>query len=132
MPKGCAASQRNRDRLEKWADRNLMKFNNEKCKVLCWGRNNLTCQYMLGAAQLESSFAEKVLVDTRLNKSQQSALAAKYKRDMDILERVQQRATKIIKGLEHLPHEERVREPGLFSLEKTRLTGDIINLSALS
>ncbi|KAK4828331.1 hypothetical protein QYF61_025800 [Mycteria americana] len=33
-----------------------------------------------------------------------------YKRDMDILERVQQRALKIIKGLEHLSYEERLRE----------------------
>ena len=34
-----------------------------------------------------------------------------YKRDMDILERDQQRATKTIKGLEHLTYEERLREP---------------------
>ncbi|GAB0177268.1 mitochondrial enolase superfamily member 1 [Grus japonensis] len=110
----------------------LMKFN-KKCKVLHLGRNNSKHQYMLGASCLESSLAEKdlqcVLVDTRLNMSQQCALAAKttngilgcirqsiadrqilplysvlvrpqlqccgqfwapqYKRDMDILERVQ-------------------------------------------
>ncbi|KAK4824967.1 hypothetical protein QYF61_021754 [Mycteria americana] len=39
--------------------------------------------------------------------------APQYKRDMDILERVKQRATKTIKGLEHLSYEERPREAGL-------------------
>ncbi|KAK4824965.1 LOW QUALITY PROTEIN: hypothetical protein QYF61_021752 [Mycteria americana] len=38
--------------------------------------------------------------------------SALYKRDMKILEGVQQKATKTIKGLEHLSYEERLREPG--------------------
>jgi len=39
---------------------------------------------------------------------------------MDITER----ATKMIKRLKHLFHDERLREHGLFSLEKRRLSGD--------
>lgn len=42
----------------------------------------------------------------------------KRKKDSNLLERIQHRAKNMIKGLKHLPYEERLRDLRLFSLEK--------------
>ncbi|PKU45535.1 rna-directed dna polymerase from mobile element jockey-like [Limosa lapponica baueri] len=77
---GCAAVQRDLDRLETWAERNWMKFNKGKCRVLHLGGNNPMHQYRLGADLLENTSEEKdlgVLVDNRMTMSQQRALVAR-------------------------------------------------------
>lgn len=51
-------THRDLDRLQKWADRNPAKTDNGECEVLHLKRNNPKHQYMLGADQLQNTFAE--------------------------------------------------------------------------
>ncbi|KAK4828559.1 hypothetical protein QYF61_027528 [Mycteria americana] len=123
MPEGHVAIQRDLDRLEKCSDWNLMKFNKEKYKVLRLGRNNPMHKQSIASRSGEVILPLcSALVRPHLESCVQF-WASQFKRDMEILERVQQRAVKLMKGLDHLSYEESLRELGLFSLEKRRFRG---------
>ncbi|GAB0204113.1 mitochondrial enolase superfamily member 1 [Grus japonensis] len=75
-----ATLQEDLDRLEEWANKNLMKFNKDKCKVLHLGKHNPGVKHRLGSTWLESSSVERDLgvpVDSKLKVSEQCALVAK-------------------------------------------------------
>jgi len=52
-----------------------------------------------------------------------------YRREIELLERVQRRTSQMIQGMEHLSYEDNLKELGLYNLENRRLQDDLIMAS---
>ncbi len=56
----------------------------------------------------------------------QQASSPYLRRDIDLMERIQRLATRMVKGMRELPYEDRIHRLNIFSLERRRLRGNLI------
>ena len=165
------------NQLTNWSRKWLLKFNEQKCKVMHLGHNNIKHPYLLNNTLLDPTREEKDLgvhvTDNFKFSNHIAKIAAKansvlgrinrtftYKdkelmrllytslvrphleyavqswsphlrKDINILEKVQRRATRLIPEISQLPYEERLEALNLSTLEDRRIRGDIIEVFKL-
>lgn len=129
--------------LDKLVERNHVKFNKGKCQILTLGTNNSRHQNMLWTTQVESGLEEIalwVLLDTKLTVSQQrrrwhpGQSASRRSREVSLplcsvlvthvwsgmSSTGPPKTMVVMKWLEHLSYEDRLRDMGLLSLGKRK------------
>lgn len=170
--KNSKSLQRDLETLEQWSRKWLLKFNEAKCKIMYFGRDNPEHKYKIGTTELKKVTEEKDLgvhITNDAKPSLQCTEAAKkatqalgfvkrtfshfdcssfstlYKtyvrphmefavqawnpylrKDIDCLEKIQHRATKLVPQLRNLDYEDRLKALNLTTLEERRARGDLI------
>jgi len=161
-------------KIERWSEKWLLTFNEEKCATMHIGKNNLKADYTINNRTLNETELEKdlgVFVSHDLNPSQHVAkVAAKANgiiglvkknfdyldaetilsihctmirptleyavqcwspylvKDIEELEKIQHRITKLVPGLQDVPYEERCKRLNLQTLVQRRQRGDLIEV----
>ena len=161
-------------KLQEWSRKWLLQFNEDKCKVMHFGKKNPKNQYQLNDKTLEETVLEKDLgvyvTPNMKSESHVAKIAAKansmvgwikrtfsymdedmfktiyptlvrshmeyaaqawspgYKKDIELLEKVQQRATKLVHSIKNETYERRRFLLKLPTLKDRRLRGDLIQV----
>jgi len=173
--------QRDTDRLSKWSDTWLLKFNTDKCSTLHYGRHNPDNTYSLGEGSdrkdipnntqecdLGIVFSPDLKFRQNINKCINKANGRiglvrrtfshittkqfrklyktlirpqveygnliwhpRFIKDIQSIERVQKRATKLVRYVRHLPYPDRLKILKIPTLAYRRFRGDMIEVYKL-
>ena len=99
----------------------------EQCRIAASKGNQV-----LGMIRINITYKDKSLIVPLLKAivrpHLEYCMSPYLRKDIDMLEKIQRRATKLIPGLRGLRYEERLKECGLTTLETQRLRGDQIEV----